>query len=117
MIACQISEYTHIEWNPVYPLLRQSMRGNFHHRLSRAMAIRFRKHAIQFKGLGRGVRGGQDFSRHVIFNSSYQGILAAAGCENRFHQKRGCALSIRSCDAGYGKSFRRSLVKVGAQSS
>ena len=58
MIAGQIGEHRHIEWDPVNPLLRQSMRGDFHHRLGRSAAIRFREHTIQFKRFRGGVRGG-----------------------------------------------------------
>src|SRR5206468_11401026 len=92
MIASQISEHSHIEWNPVHPLLRQGMGGTLHHRLGCAMAIRFREHAIQFKCLGSGVWGGEDLPRHVIFDGPYECILASSSREDCLHQNRGVAL-------------------------
>jgi hypothetical protein len=71
--------------------------------------------AIQLQRFGRRMRRGQNFSGHVVFNGPDQSAFSPSRGQNRFHQKRGRAFSVRSRDARYRNSLRRLLVKVRAQ--
>ena len=61
VIAGEIGEDRDIERNAEDPLLRQRVRGNFHHGFSRALADSLRENLVEFERLGRGVRRGQIF--------------------------------------------------------
>ena len=51
-----------------HTLLRQSVRGNFHHRVGRAQAKRLVEKARQFERFRRGMRRGIDIASDVIFD-------------------------------------------------
>ena len=76
-----------IEGNAEDALLRQGVRGDFHHRFGGAVAQRLGQHLIQFQRFGRGVRRGQNFAGDVVFDRADERGLAPGRLQNRFQQK------------------------------
>ena len=112
MIAGEIGEHSHVKGHTEDALLRQGVRGNFHHRVSRSLAERFAEQSSQFQCLRSRVRRGIHSARDVVFNRADESALSSRGRENRFDQKRSRTLPVGSGDASDCDSFRRTLVEI-----
>src|SRR5580700_5445365 len=62
------------------------------------------------------MRGGEDFSRNMIFDCPDQCAFAIGRAEDGFEEKRSCAFPVGACDAGERQPLGGALKKIGAQS-
>src|SRR5579871_464124 len=117
VITGEISEHRDVEGNAEYALLRERVRGDFHHSFSCAMPKRLVQHARELERFRRGVRRGIDLTGNVIFDSADERALAMGRGKNRFDQECGRALAVCSSNSRDGEALCRALVEIRADAS
>ena len=115
MIARQVGEHRHFERNPENPLLLQSVRRNFQHRLGASDVHRLGEDLVQFESFGRGVGSGKGLVSDAVLDRADQRDLAPRGPQHPAQDERRRGLAVGAGDSGDRQLLGRMAVEVGAE--
>ena len=98
MVLGQVGKRRRAELESPDPLLRQSVRGNFHGRSLAAVLTVLGEISKQVQGFGRSVTGGEDFARKTVLNRAEEGTIETRSRANGFEQVSRGGLAVRAGD-------------------